>query len=39
MIYEKMKPQTYTLLTQGIFNFPHHIGIVWEQLAIGDAVC
>ena len=28
MIYEKEKAQAYTLLTQGIFNLPHHIGMV-----------
>ena len=26
------------LLTQGIFNFTHHIGMVQEELGFGDAV-
>ena len=40
MAYEmrsrKLKPTL--LLTQGIFNFPYHIGMVWEELAFYDAV-
>ena len=24
------------LLTQGIFNFPPHVGMVWEELAFDD---
>ena len=27
------------LPTQGICNLPHHIGMVWEQLAFDEAVC
>ena len=26
------------LLTQGTFNLPHHIGMVWEELAFDDPV-
>ena len=40
MMYEmrrrKLKP--ILLLTQGIFNLPHHMDIVWEELASDDAV-
>ena len=35
---EKKKAQPTLLLTQGIFNLPHHIGMVWEQLSFDDAV-
>ena len=30
-------PEPTLLLTQGIFNLPHHIGIVWEELAFDNA--
>ena len=26
-------PESTLLPTQGIFNLPHHIGMVWEELA------
>ena len=31
-------PEPTLLLTQGIFNIPYHIDVVWEQLAFDDAV-
>ena len=31
------KPKPTPLLTQGIFNLPHHIGMVWEELAFDYA--
>ena len=38
MMYEMRwkKPEPTLLLTQGIFNLPHHIGMVWEELAFDD---
>ena len=35
MMYEmrSWKPEHTLLQTQGIFNLPHHIGMVWEELA------
>ena len=40
MMYEmrRRKPKTTLLLTQGIFNLLDHIHMVWEELAIDDAV-
>ena len=40
VIYEmhRRKPEPTLFLTQGIFNLPHHIGIVLEELAFDDAV-
>ena len=32
------KPKRTLLQTQGIFNLPHHIYMVWEQMAFDDAV-
>ena len=32
------KSEPTLLPTQGIFNLPHHIDMVWEQLAFDDAV-
>ena len=35
MMYEmSRKPRP----TQAIFNLPHHMGMVWEELAFNDAV-
>ena len=31
-------PKTTLLPTQGIFTLPHHIGMVWKELAFDDAV-
>ena len=31
------KSEPTVLLTRGIFNLPHHIDVVWEQLAFDDA--
>ena len=40
MMYEsrRRKSKPTLLLTQGIFNLPHHIGKVWQELAFVDAV-
>ena len=40
MMYEmrRRKPEPTLLPTQGIFTIPHHIGMVWEELAFGDTV-
>ena len=41
MMYEmrrRRKPEPTVLLTQEIFDLPHHIGIVWEELAFDDTV-
>ena len=40
MMYEmrRRKPESTLLPTQGIFNHPNHIGMVWEELAVDDAV-
>ena len=35
---EGESPSLHFLLTQEIFNPPHHIGMVWEELAFDDAV-
>ena len=35
---KKEKPKPTLLLTQGIFNLPHHIGMVLEELTFDDAV-
>ena len=32
------KPEPTPLLTQGIFHLPHHIGMVWEELAFDNTV-
>ena len=34
----RTKPEPTLLPIQGIFNFPHHIGMVWEELAFDDTV-
>ena len=37
-MYEMIrKPEPTLLPTQGIFTSPHHIGMVWEELAFNDA--
>ena len=33
---KRRKLEPTHLLTQGIFNLWHHIGMVWEELAFGD---
>ena len=40
MMYEmrRRKPETTLLLTPGIFNLPHHIGMVREELTFDDVV-
>ena len=43
MMYEtgRRKPEPTLLLTEGIFNVPHHIDmvyIVWESVALDDTV-
>ena len=40
MIYEMRlrKPKPTPLLTQGIVNLPHHIGMVLEELAVSYTV-
>ena len=40
MMYEmrKTKPEPTLLPTQGIFNLPHHIGMVEKELAFDDHV-
>ena len=40
MMYEmrRRKPEPTILLTPGIFNFQHHIGMVWDELAFDDAL-
>ena len=40
MLYEMRmrKPELTCLPTQGLFNPPHHIGMVGEELAFDDAV-
>ena len=35
---EKEKAQAHPLPTQGIFNFPHYIGMICEEFAFHDAV-
>ena len=32
------QPKPTLLLTRGIFNLPHHMGLVWEELAFDNAV-
>ena len=34
----RRKPAPILSPTQGIFNLPHHIVMVWEELAFDDAV-
>ena len=34
----RRKPEPTLLLTQGIVNLPHDIGMVWEELAFDDTV-
>ena len=34
----RRKPDPTFLLTQAIFNLPHHIGMVRDELAFDDAV-
>ena len=40
MMYEmrRRNPKPTLVPTQGIFNPPHHIGTVWEELAFNDVV-
>ena len=40
MMYEmrRRKPEATHLMSQGTFNLPHQIGMVWEELAFDDAV-
>ena len=40
MMYEmrRRKPEPTSLPTQGIFNLPHPIDMIWEELAFNDAV-
>ena len=40
MIYGmgRRNPEPTLLPPQGIFHLPHHIGMVWEELAFDDAV-
>ena len=39
MMYEmRKKPEPTLLPTQGIFNLPNYIDMVWEELAFDDAV-
>ena len=39
MMYEMRKKAKPTLLpTQGIFNLPHHIDMVWEELSFDEYV-
>ena len=40
MMYEMRwrKSEPTFLLTKGIFNLSHHIGMVWEDLAFDDTV-
>ena len=35
----RKKPEPTLLPTKGIFNLPHHIGMVGEELAFDDTVC
>ena len=39
MIHEtkRKKPENILLATQGIFNLPYNIDMVWEELAFDDA--
>ena len=39
IMYEmrRIKPEPTLLPAQGIFNLPHHIGMVGEELAFGDS--
>ena len=38
-MYEmRRKPEPILLQTQGIFNLPHHVGMVWEGLGFDDVV-
>ena len=34
----RRKPEPTLLPTQGTFNLPHHLGMVWEELAFDAAV-
>ena len=40
MMYEvrRRKPEPLFLPTQGIFDLPHHTGMVWQELAFDNAV-
>ena len=40
MMYEmrRGKPESTLLPTLGIYNLPHRIGMVWEELAFDKAV-
>ena len=40
MMYEmrKRKPENTLLQTQGVFNLPHHIGMVWQKLVFDDVI-
>ena len=41
MMYDtrRRKPEPTFLLTQGIFNLPHHTGMVCEELVCGEMDC
>ena len=34
----RRKLEATSLPTQGILNLPHHIGMVWEELAFDDTL-
>ena len=36
--FVKWKPKSTLLTTWGIFNLPHHIDMVWEELAFDDTI-
>ena len=38
MMYEMRRRKPDLLPTQGTFNLPHYIGMIWEELAFDDAV-
>ena len=39
MVYElRRKPEPSLLPTQGTFNHPHNIVMIWDELAFGDTV-
>ena len=35
-VMRRRKPEPTLLLTQGIFNLPRNLGMVWEELAFDD---
>ena len=34
----RRKPESTLLPTEGLFNLPHHIGMVWEELAFDNTI-